>query len=417
MRRPLRALSPYVLLLVIGLTGCSAITHDFGSETVFGRTTSGLHDETDEYQVGLLICRADLMPPRVESVPGTTGNVADVVSAQFPTSDGWSYQSAANKLSAKTIRIRTYDVQGTSGRVGAEFHVRYQPRRGDPTDRIHWIQVYDNNHALSGATTGHGNRGNRVDIPSAATTPYYDDGYAATSGTCSPSCSLYDFPGRTDANRNHDWQAVTFLVQGPAVGAGPGQITFLRPGFRWGWKNRCRHILDYFGWILFSETRLSFTASETIEPGASARLALASPAELQLARQDSESPVVLQEAVLEIRIEELTDEFSEGEAAITRFTVAQGSGQLGELRLDGESFGQSSFEITGGEGFIQWESGEVSIELELDMGGDLPNLVATGFGRLDPEADSLILDPGFQAVEPELARQAAAKTGGVGAIE
>lgn len=68
----------------------SIIRNDFGSETVFGRTTSGLYDATDTYVVNLLLCEARLAPEQVTAVPGTTGNFFDVLSAQFPTGAGWN---------------------------------------------------------------------------------------------------------------------------------------------------------------------------------------------------------------------------------------------------------------------------------------------------------------------------------------
>lgn len=399
-------------VLALSLSGCGTITYDLGSETVFGLPpTSGVYDRTDTYVVGLLQCRADLMPPVVEAVPGTAGNFFDVVSAQFPVAAGWSYTSATRRLSRRTIRVRTHDVLGSAAAVGVEFHVNYRPRRRDPSTRIHWIQVYDNNHAISGPATGHGVRGNRVDVPAAATTPYYDDGYAATNGTCAPTCTLYDFPRRTDTARNHTWQAVTFLAQGPDIGAGPGAITFLRPGFRWGWTNSCRGILGYRGWILFSEERVALAADRPFAPGTNVRVSLPSPIELQLSRRDERTSVELLDLSFEIRLEELPEPFSEGEAAVSRFTVVQGSGRLGEVALESVRASGIGFEIAGGEGAVQWDSGELSLQLELDMEGELPNLVATGFGQLGPEGRSLVLDTGFQAVEPDLAREAAAKGG------
>lgn len=395
-------------VVALALSGCGTITYDLGSETLPEGTTSGVYDETDPYVVGLLQCRADLMPPVVEAVPGTAGNFFDVVSAQFPAAAGWSYTSATRRLSRRTIRVRTHDVLGSAAVVGVEFHVNYRPRRRDPSTRIHWIQVYDNNHDSRG---GHGVRGNRVDVPAAATTPYYDDGYAATNGTCAPTCYLYDRPFRTDTTRDHTWQAVTFLVQGPDIGAGPGAITFLRPGFRWGWTNSCRGILDYLGWILFSEERVTLAADRPFAPGAEVRVSLPSPIELELSRRDERTSVELQDLSFQVRIEELPEVFSEGEAAVSRFTVVQGSGRLGEIAMESVRASGIGFEIAGGEGAVQWDSGELSLQLELDMGGELPNLVASGFGQLGPEGRSLVLDTGFQAVEPDLAREAAAKGG------
>ena len=394
-------------LLALSLSGCSVIRNDFGSETVFGRTTSGLYDATDTYVVNLLLCEARLAPEQVTAVPGTTGNFFDVLSAQFPTGAGWSYVSARRRLSRGTILVRTYDVQGSPTRVGAELHVKYQPRRADPSTNIHWIQVITNNHDLK-TNPGHGNPGNSVDIPAAATTPYYDDGYAADSGTCSPSCDFYDFPGRVDTARDHTWQAVTFIVQGPAVGAGPGRITFLRPGFRWGWENSCTPILGYLGYILFNEAPVVFTASAAIEPGAAVELA-ARPAELVLAKGESRTAVRLEEARFAIAIEKQA-EADRGEGGHTRFTVRQGTGRLGSLRVEGRDVGAAAFTIEGGQGFIHWETGEASIETSIRLAaeglGEL-RLLATGTAQVDFRSRTFTLQPGWQAVEPDKRPQTA----------
>ena len=214
--------------------------------------TTGLHDTEDLYVVGSESWRALLDPLQIEEVPGTgSPNAADfiaILTAAFPVSSGWSYQSATSPLSDGSIRIRTYDVLGLPFRLGAEIHVTYRPGTNDPKTDIHWIQVVWDNHNVTN-NPGHGNDEQVVDTPSLNGAPYYDDGYAATFGpalagnqSCAIfegnlECDFYDFPFRVDGASSHGWKAVLFLVQGPLATAIPGPITFLGPGIVWGWTN------------------------------------------------------------------------------------------------------------------------------------------------------------------------------------
>lgn len=208
-------------------TSYQSATIDFAAGSP---VTSGVYDKTDLYMIGAQQWVASLLPVNPIYLRGTAGNFFDVLSAAFPTSAGWSYASAVNPLSDNSLVVRTYDVQGTAGRVGAEFHVDYVPHGTDPTSNVHWIQVVTDNHNVT-SDPGHGNAENVVDTNSpGGRSPYYDDGFAATS------TSFYDFPGRTDANKSHTWVADLFLVTGPAPGDGPGLITFYG-GVEWGWEN------------------------------------------------------------------------------------------------------------------------------------------------------------------------------------
>lgn len=208
------------------------LTTDYKSATISfaagSPVTSGVYDRSDPYTIGANSWVANLLPVNVTYLAGTAGNFFDVLSAAFPTSAGWSYQSAVKPLSDNSLVVRTYDVQGTAARVGAEFHLDYVAHDGDPTTNLHWIQVVTDNHNVTD-NKGHGNAENIVDLAPTATSPYYDDGFAATSS------SFYDFPGRTDANQSHTWKAQLFLVTGPAAGT-PGLITFYG-GVEWGWEN------------------------------------------------------------------------------------------------------------------------------------------------------------------------------------
>lgn len=217
----------------MGLTGvvyaASPVKEDYKSATInFAQgspVTSGVYDKTDPYSIGLDPWVANLVPARPVYVR-SSASFFNVLSAAFTGAQGWSFASAATELSNDSLVVRTYDVQGTAARVGAEFHVEYVPKGTDPTANVHWIQVISDNHNVTN-NPGHGNAENIVDT--ATTSPYYDSGFAATSR------EFYDFPGRTDANKSHNWDAILFLVTGPAIGT-PGLVTFYG-GIQWGWEN------------------------------------------------------------------------------------------------------------------------------------------------------------------------------------
>jgi hypothetical protein len=224
-----------VILLLCFLVGTAKsdpiILEQYQSRTVFGFTTSGLYDPVDNYNIGATPWIASLDPARpVEIARGGTANFLTVLTLAFPGASGWTFVAAANDLSNNSLRVHTYDVEGTPARVGAEFDVEYVPGAGDPTTNIHWIQVVTDNHNLTN-NPGHGNFENVVDNPFSplGRAPYYDDGGAADMR------NFYDFPGRTDANMSHSWVADLYLVSGPNAGT-PGQVTVYN-GIRWGWRN------------------------------------------------------------------------------------------------------------------------------------------------------------------------------------
>lgn len=94
----------------------------------------------------------------------------------------------------------------------------------------------------------------------------------------------------------------------------------------------------------------------------------------------------------------------------TRFTVRQGTGRLGSLRVEGRDVGAAAFTIEGGQGFIHWETGEASIETSIRLAaeglGEL-RLLATGTAQVDFRSRTFTLQPGWQAVEPDKRPQTA----------
>jgi hypothetical protein len=163
-------------------------------------------------------------------------NDFEVLAAAFPASAGYSYKSGV--LAPGSLTVQTYEAQGTSARVGAEFYVSYTAVNTatitDPTMNLHWIQIVSDNDNITN-NPGYGNNELTVDNPFSpgGRSPYYDDGGAATSGT-SP-IAFYDFPGRTDTGDKISWEADLFLVTGPPAGT-PGLITIYN-GVEWGWNN------------------------------------------------------------------------------------------------------------------------------------------------------------------------------------
>ncbi|MBW2738982.1 MAG: PEP-CTERM sorting domain-containing protein [Deltaproteobacteria bacterium] len=212
-----------------------AITFAEGSPT-----TSGNYDPTDPYMIGTDPWVANLLPLQPTYLRSVSSNFANVLDVAFPTSAGWTYQSSVNELSDDSLVVHTYDVQGTSARVGAEFHMEYVPHGTDPTSNIHWIQVITDNHAIP---EGHGTQENEVDNPHSPSgrSPYYDDRGAANS------TDFYDFPVRPDANMSHNWIAELFLVTGPSIGTS-GNIIF-HGGVKWGWENH--PVPEPSTWLLF----------------------------------------------------------------------------------------------------------------------------------------------------------------------
>jgi hypothetical protein len=362
-----------VLLAAAVALAAGVVVEDFKVVTLFGRTTSGVHDKKDEYKVKDLNGVAELMPVDVTEVASTAGNFFNTVSGQFTNANGWTYQSAANPLSAGTLKVHTYDVQGTATRVGCEFHIEYVPGATDPKTNIHWIQVVTDNHKI-GAGGGHAVPENIVDIPGTATTPYYDNGYAAHNGNRA-SYDFYDFPGRIDADKDHDWNAVTFLVQGPAIGAGAGNITFLGPGFQWGWKNRVTGKPDNGNYKCAPVDSARLQTFSPIVPGANLTFTISGPKTVRLTRRSTLANVQLSFAAVSISISADTSA-----GGISPFIVNSGSASFAPYLFGPSSVPSSNTTILSGEGSIQWSTGEISAHL-------VTRTTASGFDAIDAEVD------------------------------
>lgn len=230
------------------------VTFDLQARTIFGFDTTGQHRTTDTYQTGpggigtSWTGTVSLLPANVIYQPGTANlptNYFDALSTAFGT--GWTYASAANELSDGSIEIHTYDALSskhngaTSGTcdpcVGAEIDLQYVPgvATTDPTANMHWIQVILDNNSLTPPNVGPGNMENIVDTKAKHKSPYYEDGYAATSR------NFFDLPSRYDYQET-TWLADLFLVSGPNLaGEGttavtPSLITFYG-GVEYGWTN------------------------------------------------------------------------------------------------------------------------------------------------------------------------------------
>jgi hypothetical protein len=215
--------------LLASTAGAAVIQEAYESRTISfaagSPTTSGVFDPLDTFTLGVTSYQAWTRPYKVREINNTSGQFFLSTLGAWASGTGWSFVSAASTLSDNSIKLRTYDVQGTSSRIGCEVHVEYVPGAGDPTDGVHWIQVLRTNHSLTG---GHGPVEFKLDNRGSSS-PYYDDLGAATSR------EFYDFPGRTSSlDKHHYWDAELFLATGPAAGS-PGQVTLYRTGLAWGW--------------------------------------------------------------------------------------------------------------------------------------------------------------------------------------
>lgn len=199
--------------------------------TIFGFTTSGVHDPVDIYETPNGWGIAFLDPTRpVHPLTQETlyYNFFNVLNRQFPPTSGWSFVGDARRISDNSLRVHTYDAVGTRAFVGADIDIEYRPTPNtvDPTANMHWIQVVSNNHRIGGR---HGDLDNKVDVLRDRT-PYYDSDFAANSR------NFLDTPRRPDPEQDHDWIAALFLVSGPTT---PGRVTiFNHAGILWGWENR-----------------------------------------------------------------------------------------------------------------------------------------------------------------------------------
>jgi hypothetical protein len=370
--------------------------------------TSGLDDPVDDYQVGQATCHADLMPVDVTEVLGTAGNYFNVLSASYPTSDGWTYSSGPD-LSDGALTVRTYDVLGTATKIGAEMHIQYQPGGSDPQTDVHWIQIVTDNHNITQAP-GHGNNENVVDTDSVnGQSPYYDDGFAAESGSCVPWCNFYDFPGRVDADRNHDWKAVTFLVQGPEIGMGPGNITFFGPGFEWGWTNACTQVDDDDGGYRSSSNgTVLVQADGPIIPNADLNATVILPASMTLTKHGVSATVFLNSATIRFKVDP-----KKSAGGISDFKVLSGSGQFDPYIFGRDSVGSSSFNVLDGEGSILWATGEISARVRLSVSAPFfTSFLVTAYGRgtINPVNNRITVDPVSRGIEIASSAQSLVKT-------
>jgi hypothetical protein len=378
-----RTLAILMLGLISTLTSaCHVVVPDWDSAEVFGYATSGAYDPEEPYAVGLVTCRTELHPNIIfptEVDPPTAGYL-DTLNDAFPA---WTFDTAAAELSDDSIEVKTYDAIGTSTRVGVWIHARYVPHDSDPTEDLHWVQVLTTNHGLQG--TGHGPVVTYEDVHSSATTPYYDDGYAADDS------DILDRPSRTDAAVDHTWEATTFLATGPDIGDPAGTVTLQVPGFNWGWKNTCVEsdgIMEFHYLIEEAET---IQLPEGLEPGGKLRL-----------RSEDATPVVLRKSQTRSPGGILAKQI---EFAIGRQVDPGGMSELGEARgvirfdsfeFEGKHLPAAAAEISRGSGFIHWESGEASLEFVVALAlpdGKTENMVFTGTGLYDRESKSFTINP------------------------
>lgn len=212
----------HVLFLAVAFSLClsaptygSPVTTDYNSVNVFGFTTSGLYGPTQSYVAGGQTWVAALSPPVPTYERDPSANFLNVLTATFSAS-GWTYASSANSLSDDSLVVTTYNVTGTSTRVGAESEVQYVPHGADPTTNVHWIHVVTDNFNIT-TNPGYGNIENVVDNPYSTrgpltpngASPYYDDGGAANR------TAFYDSSVRNNPGQNDTWMAELFLVTGP----------------------------------------------------------------------------------------------------------------------------------------------------------------------------------------------------------
>ena len=381
------SLMPFVLVITL-FASCKVVVEDYAGASIFGRNTSGVYDEEDKYNINLLECAAHLKPVKVEEVPGTGGYFFTALSGEYTNANGWTFQSAVKELSPSSLHVKTYDVQGTATRVGCEIHMEYTPGPNDPTN-VHWIQVVQTNHSLR-PPAGHDNSATYVDRPGTATTPYYDNGYAANT------TDLYDFPGRLDAGAPHTWEATTFLVEGPAIGAGAGNVLIYTPGFRWGWVNECKLIIDFPDWFFFLQYPLALQVERPWKPGGTLALNINSNEGFTLAKGEEQIPVLLEEGSINLNIGKTMDAGGFYSLSLQEGFIKFGSYQTGTTTVRG-GIGQ----IEKASGYLHEESGEASLQMELKVPGpDGPiRMLWTSHAQLDKESQSLIIDTGTQGVE------------------
>lgn len=158
---------------------------------------------------------------------------------------GWNFTLASEDLigsfeilhyyscgTATNCAIEDYPIDYDRGGVGAHFHLKYRPVKGDPYgNKVHWIQ-----RVLSSYTeTGDPQPSDSLDIDPYQDTPYYDDGGDADTNY------FIDTPYVDLPRLKHYFTAELYLVEQTATrrvgGKDVGDVTIYN-GIRWGWKNK-----------------------------------------------------------------------------------------------------------------------------------------------------------------------------------
>ena len=349
------------ILFLFFFSGCaSVILEDYEAANYGPHAFSGIHDVEEEYNIGIFKCTVTLDPPKVrEATASETTNWFNILSATYPTSNGWSYQSAINDLSNNSIEVKTYDARGNALAVGSDIHIRYVPKASDPDSDIHWVQVVQNNHQLNPG--GHGVNDNKVDLLGAGNVPYYDTAGAADGGNCNTSCNFYDKPQRVDPLFSHNWNAVLYVVEAPAIG--PGQVTLLAPAVSWGWRNSCEldlPIQDW--WMQLSDESASFISNAPIAPDRSAQLEINREVSFQFSHGELDSTVTLTQLQLSIEVGPEPEPIS-SEAALINFS-AEGSGRLSNFTLGNDVYRGVQLTLSEGTGVIQSTGGGMSATMD-----------------------------------------------------
>jgi hypothetical protein len=396
------ALSVSVLALVaVATSGCHVVVPNLGSATVFGYTTSGVLDTQEPYAVGTSSCETDVYPSPIfpTEVAAPTAAYLGTLSAALPS---WTFNTAASTLSDKAIEIKTYDAVGTSTQVGVWIHAHYSPHDSDPTSNLHWIQVLTTNHGLRGS--GHGPIVTYTDVAgyATATDPYYDTGYAADSS------DILDEPNRSDTSQDHTWEATTFLVTGPDNGAASGTVTIQVPGYNWGWQNTCTESgdgLKQFHYVL--EEAETFQLPGGLEPGGTLQLRSDAVTHAELRKEQASAPANIVSKQIAFDVSRQIDP-----GRSSALENARGAIEFASYTFNGKQVPATTAEIRRGSGFIQWESGEASVEFVVGLplpDGTTEDMVFTGTGQYDKASNSFRLNSGMVGISEAYLKASVAK--------
>ncbi len=201
------------------------------------------------YDIGEKWC-AVLDPAEAKYQRKPSDNFLKVLEASFPESKGWKREFSANALTDESLQLHSlaaqYEEFGST--VGMQIYLSYAPGKGDPTDNVYWIQVVQSNHPLPDPKNQNfGKKENIVDTRSQKGSPYYQDGYTASSR------DFLDTPRRFARKDKHTWSAELFLVTGPALPEmdkiTPGTLTFWG-GLTYGWRTEPEKVPEPATWWL-----------------------------------------------------------------------------------------------------------------------------------------------------------------------